>query len=740
MPTTLLANLKRTVAPATLVLCMGQAAWAGTFDDAPVISVTGDGYIFADPAEGVEPPGLKAVTGAVNVNFPNTSNPSGITNCLMANTPDFICTAPSGSGKRVKTRLTGPTPLEILLSTQASNGITEYYTYGKTSNLTGARILGFEVALGTGTGDSFTAFDPNDPLAAALFDADYNPKFNLPDGLFGDGGQEGAGVGFFDSSSAEMTITNSLITLDATNLSNSVLGTYFGNSLIDDSMLPQAFFWDATGTPVASDEDLLVAWYNVSTDQWQYGNLGVSGDQYLTDKLQALADTLGVSVADLGYTSGGDTVPADIVAAMQANGLFAEDVIEDLRNLNLNYMIDLGDVAGNSVTMRLTPIFAPIVAETLTPYQFTTAGRLDSAANIPYLDIGNAGTYQTAIADILAVEDPVAQNELLETTGFSFLPAFKAVGFEFGQSITNGIGKPVAQSQNGSVTISTMGGPTTWKIGDNTYAFVSTGAQQASYDRTVNAIGYDVNSYYLMLGAEKHVGSLFSVGLFGGYASGTSDANQDRGSIDGSGGFIGGFARAAFGTGGAAQFVLGYQDLSYDMKRNVMGETAKASTSGHQVFAALDAEYMFGKNRFRFGPTGSLEMYHLSVDGFDETGAGAWNLSVGDQSGNVVVASAGMRGEYALSSGPQAPTLSGTIKYNKVSGDDELVQVAFVGLPSSASPADGFDMNWMSADLGIDVPLGQTGKFVSSLHAGISGSFSSDYENHAVQFSFNAKF
>lgn len=56
MPTTLLANLKRTVAPATLVLCMGQAAWAGTFDDAPVISVTGDGYIFADPAEGVEPP------------------------------------------------------------------------------------------------------------------------------------------------------------------------------------------------------------------------------------------------------------------------------------------------------------------------------------------------------------------------------------------------------------------------------------------------------------------------------------------------------------------------------------------------------------------------------------------------------------------------------------------------------------------------------------------------------------
>ena len=738
MSNMLLTTMKRTVAPAALLLFFGQAAWSGTFDDAPVIDVTGDGSIFADPAEGILEPGLKAVTGEVNADFPNTNNPQGITNCLMANTPDFICTAPSGAGKRIKTRLTGPTPMDILLSTQASSGITEYYTYGKTSNLTGARILGFQIALGTGSGDNFTAFDPNDPATAALFDPDYISKFNLPDGLFGDGGQEGTGIGFFDSNPAAMTIANNANTLDATNLSNTVLGTYFGNSLIDDSMLPKAFFWDATGTPVVSDEPVLVAWYNLSAGQWQYGNLGVTG-QPLDTKLQAIADSLGVTVADLGYT-GGAPVPADVVAAMQANGLYTQDVVEDLRNLNLNYIVDLGDVAGGSVTMRIMPIFAPIVAQTLTPYQFATAGRLDAAANIPYLDIGNASIYTTAINDILAIQDPVAQNDMLETTGFSFLPAFSAVGFEFGQSVTNGIGKPVARSQNGSVTLSSMGGPSSWKIGEDTYAFISTGAQKATYDRTVNSIGYDVNSHYVMLGAEKHVGDLFSVGVFGGYSNGTSDADLNRGSIDGSGGFVGGFARAAFGNGGAAQFVLGYHDLSYDTERNVMGSTARASTSGHQVFAALDAEYMFGKDRLRFGPTGSLEVYHMSVSGFQETGAGAWNLSVGDQSGNVVVASAGMRGEYALSSGAQAPTLSGAIKYNKVSGSDELVQVAFVGLPSSASPADGFNMNWVTAELGVDVPLGQSRKFSSSLHAGISGTFSNNYESQALQLSFNAKF
>ncbi|OOY02680.1 choice-of-anchor F family protein, partial [Thioclava sp. F28-4] len=428
MSNTLLTNLKRTVAPAALLLCLGAPAWSGTFDDAPVIDVTGDGLIFSDPAEGVEPPGLKAVTGEVNADFGNTNNPQGITNCLMANTPDFTCTAPPGSGKRVKTQLTGPTPMDIMLSTQSSGDITEYFTYGKTSNLTGARILAFKVQLGTGSGDSFTPFDTADPKTAALFDPDYNSKFNLPDGLFGDGGQEGTGIGFFDGTSAEMTIANTANTLDATNLSNSVLATYFGESLIDNSMLPTAFFWDATGTDVVSDEPVLIAWHNLSADQWQYGNLGVSGTD-LDIKLQAMADSLGVTVADLGYTGGG-AVPADIVAAMQANGLYTQDVVEDLRNLNLNYIIDLGDVAGSNVTMRIAPIFAPIVEQTATPYQFATAGRLDAAANIPYLDIGNAATYQTAISDIMAITDPVARNDMLETTGYSFLPAFGAVGFE----------------------------------------------------------------------------------------------------------------------------------------------------------------------------------------------------------------------------------------------------------------------------------------------------------------------
>jgi len=56
MSNTLLTNLKRTVAPAALLLCLGTPAWSGTFDDAPVISVTGDGLIiftdsFEDTAE-----------------------------------------------------------------------------------------------------------------------------------------------------------------------------------------------------------------------------------------------------------------------------------------------------------------------------------------------------------------------------------------------------------------------------------------------------------------------------------------------------------------------------------------------------------------------------------------------------------------------------------------------------------------------------------------------------------------
>lgn len=152
------ARLLGTAVTLPLLLAAGLAQ-AGTLLDAPLAGVSGDGFIFSDPAEGVLEPGLKAVTITPNADWDKvgTSSPSGVLNCLMANNPDILCDAAQGAGKRIKTRLTGPVPLDMRLRVAPSGGVTEYFTYGKTSNLTGARITNFAFVLGTGSGASFVA-------------------------------------------------------------------------------------------------------------------------------------------------------------------------------------------------------------------------------------------------------------------------------------------------------------------------------------------------------------------------------------------------------------------------------------------------------------------------------------------------------------------------------------------------------------------------------------------------------
>jgi len=78
------------VAPAALFAVLGSQVWAGSFDDAPAIAILGDGLVFVDVDEGILDPGLKSVTTTINADYPNTTNPSGIENCLMANNP-LLC-------------------------------------------------------------------------------------------------------------------------------------------------------------------------------------------------------------------------------------------------------------------------------------------------------------------------------------------------------------------------------------------------------------------------------------------------------------------------------------------------------------------------------------------------------------------------------------------------------------------------------------------------------------------------
>jgi hypothetical protein len=136
------------VAPLAVIVALGSPVWAGTLDDEVLIGTSGDGFVFSDPAEGVLPPGVKAITGMswndgdpividpLVTDFSTLSSRGDVTNCLIANKPSVYCDSPGGSGKRVKMRLTGRNPFDMRLATTPSTEYptVDYFTFGKISN------------------------------------------------------------------------------------------------------------------------------------------------------------------------------------------------------------------------------------------------------------------------------------------------------------------------------------------------------------------------------------------------------------------------------------------------------------------------------------------------------------------------------------------------------------------------------------------------------------------------------
>src|SRR6056297_1376824 len=149
-------------APFTITFLATNPALSGEISQ--LTGTFGDGFVLIDEDENVVAPGIKAVTVVPNNDDRTSANgfsPSsgpGVEeldyNCVMASN-DNVCDSPPGSGKRYKTNLTGRDPFDIGFAVSPTEGVTEYFNFGKTTNQTGARLLGFTMQLGTGTGDDF---------------------------------------------------------------------------------------------------------------------------------------------------------------------------------------------------------------------------------------------------------------------------------------------------------------------------------------------------------------------------------------------------------------------------------------------------------------------------------------------------------------------------------------------------------------------------------------------------------
>jgi uncharacterized protein with beta-barrel porin domain len=126
-------------------------------------------------------------------------------------------------------------------------------------------------------------------------------------------------------------------------------------------------------------------------------------------------------------------------------------------------------------------------------------------------------------------------------------------------------------------------------------------------------------------------------------------------------------------------------------------------------------------------------LYNVSVDGFTETGAGAFNIEVGDQDSRMIVARLGVRaeGEYATTAGTFRPY--GLLGWASRSSDDLVIPTSFGGVLPGVTPVDGSDDSWVDIGLGFTVEAARSGDTITSFGADYRGAIGDDYESHSAR-------
>jgi hypothetical protein len=275
-----------------------------------------------------------------------------------------ICSSPFQTHKRFKVAMLpttvdgqGSESVDLVFNVEPEAGERTYEIFQKINNWTGKRLAGFKVEVGFGVGDAFqragAAGVPLAHLNIAVPSDLWSPTqlATFSAGLFGPVDKHTGEVGFFDPTKRAGFYINEYVTgvqpltdtLTATQplpsaYSNVPTGAgaaaYQFGPWLPNSMLPTGIFFDDDGNP--STDAALVAWYGYNPAK---GGLG-----WMRGAQGAFAE-----------------IPATEIQAMGANLAYTSDVIDDLVNVGLNYVVRIGDVStfpgstAKTFTIRVTP-------------------------------------------------------------------------------------------------------------------------------------------------------------------------------------------------------------------------------------------------------------------------------------------------------------------------------------------------------------------------------------------------
>ncbi len=216
-------------------------------------------------------------------------------------------------------------------------------------------------------------------------------------------------------------------------------------------------------------------------------------------------------------------------------------------------------------------------------------------------------------------------------------------------------------------------------------------------------------------GIDYRVSTTVRVGALFGYSH--TDANLDNeGSTAKVDSYTPGlYVAYADKKGFYANGLVTYTRNEYSTNRNIIipgvNRTASGSTAGNQFGADIDGGYEFHRKNWTFGPSLGLTYVNLGIDNFNETGAGAANLSVNNQSNDSLRSRIGGTVRYAANIGSIVLTPHASAFWqHEFLNNPALITSAFQGLPggtfSVQTPRGDSDTALLG--FGIDAELNKT--------------------------------
>jgi len=254
--------------------------------------------------------------------------------------------------------------------------------------------------------------------------------------------------------------------------------------------------------------------------------------------------------------------------------------------------------------------------------------------------------------------------------------------------------------------------------------------------------GYDFHTAGITVGVDYRFTDQLVLGVAFGYLH--TKASYDL-SVGSSG--ANGYDLSAYGT----YYILDrlYLDAivtggwnTYNNERNIPDVTATANshTNGNQFSVSVGAGYNFNIGAFGFGPTGRVNYIHVHIDGYQETGATPFNVTVSSQNVESLTTDFGGQATYAISVpwGVLAPFLRLEWEHQYL-GNSRTVTGSLVASPSTVvsnqTPSPDRDYLRLGAGLSGTFRRGVSAFLDFDTVVGQSG-FSSYAFNSGVRFEF----